>query len=75
MSVSAKVYVWRDFQQQSVSRLLKDLPEDGWFEASCGDGSKGPRIYDWLPISMNQGATPGFERSLLIKRSKSKSEK
>jgi len=71
MSVSGKAYVWIGHNQVSVSNILKDLPEEGWFEASCGDGSKGARLYDWLSLSMNPGTIDGFERSILIRRSKS----
>ena len=57
-------------EQCSVSSVLKNLPEEGWFEASCGNGSKGARIYDWQIVRINPGATPGFERTVLIRRSK-----
>ena len=70
MNISGKAYVWRGYQQQSISSMLKNLPADGWFEASCGDGSKGARVYDWLALEINPGTTPGFERSVLIRRSK-----
>jgi len=71
MSVSGKAYVWRGHKQVSMSSVIKNLPEEGWFEASCGDGSKGTRLYDWLVLSMNPGTTIGFERSILVRRSKS----
>jgi len=70
-SVSGKAYVWRGMKQESVSSILKNLPEEDWFEASCGDGSKGMRVYDWQALPMNPGVTEGFERSILIRRSKS----
>jgi len=71
MNVSGKAYVWRGYKQESVSGILKNLPDEGWFEASCGSGSKGERIYDWLPVEINPGTVQGFKRSLLIRRSKS----
>jgi SRSO17 transposase len=71
MSVSGKAYVWRGYNQVSVGSILKNLPAEGWFEASCGDGSKGARVYDWLLLPINPGTTPGYKRSLLIRRSKS----
>ena len=71
LSVSGKAYVWRGKKQESVGSILKNLPEEGWFEASCGDGSKGARIYDWLVLEINPGTVPEFKRSLLIRRSKS----
>jgi len=71
MNVSGKAYVWIGYKQSSMSSILKSLPESGWFEASCSDGSKGERLYDWLALPMNPGPTQGYERSLLIRRSKS----
>lgn len=71
MNVSGKAYVWRGYKQVSAGSILKSLPEEGWFEASCGDGSKGERLYDWLTLPINPGTTQGFERSMLIRRSKS----
>ena len=70
MCVSGKAYVWIGFKQYSISSILKKLQEEGWFEASCGDGSKGERIYDWQAIEVNPGTAPGFERTVLIRRSK-----
>ena len=70
MCVSGKAYVWRGCKQYSISSILENLPEEGWFEASCGDGSKGARVYDWQIIDINPGTELGFERSLLIRRNK-----
>ena len=71
MNVSGKAYVWRGYKQESISSILKNLPQEGWVEASCGNGSKGTRVYDWLHLPINPGAVSGFERSLLIRCSKS----
>jgi SRSO17 transposase len=71
MNVSGKAYVWRGFKQYSISSILKNLPEEGWYEASCGGGSKGERLYDWLSLSINPEPVDGYEHSLLIRRSKS----
>jgi SRSO17 transposase len=71
MSISGKEYVWRGYKQVSIANILKNLPEIGWFEASCGGGSKGGRVYDWLLIEINPGMTQGKKRSLLVRRSKS----
>ena len=71
MNVSGKAYVWRGHKQESVGSILKNLPEEGWFEESCGSGSKGERLYDWLIIDINPGMIKGFKRSMLVRRSKS----
>lgn len=53
MSVSGKAYVWGGYKQESVKSIFQNLSEEGWFEASCGDGSKVARLYDWLAIPIN----------------------
>ena len=70
MSVSGKEYVWQGFKQISIKKLLANLPSDGWFEASCGGGSKGERIYDWTTVDINPGTTERSKRSVLVRRSK-----
>ena len=71
MSVSGKEYVWQGFKQISIKNLLANLPSDGWFEASCGKGAKGERIYDWTIVDINPGTTEGYKRSVLVRRNKS----
>ena len=71
MSVSGKEYVWRGFKQTSIKSLLKNLPKEGWFEASCGNGSKGERLYDWMTTDINPGTIQGHKRSVLVRRSQS----
>lgn len=70
MSVSGKEYVWQGTRQNSIGSILNNLPEDGWFEASCGDGSKGDRLYDWLTVEINSPTIEGFKRTMLVRRSK-----
>ena len=74
MSVSGKAYVWQGFTQNSIGSIMKNLPEEGWFEASCGDGSKGARLYDWITVDINPPALEGWKRTLLIRRSKTAPE-
>jgi hypothetical protein len=70
MCVSGKEYVRDGYKQVSIGNILKNLPDEGRFEASCGDGSKGARIYDWLTLEMNQFVREGRKRRLLARRSK-----
>ncbi len=44
--------------------LAARVPARAWQVLSCGDGSKGPRLYDWALIAL---AAPG--RHLLVRRS------
>jgi SRSO17 transposase len=66
LCVSGKEYI----QGASVNSILKNLPADGWFEASCGDGSKGERVYDWLIWELDCLGLDGWKRSMLVRRSK-----
>ena len=67
LNISSKEYI----DNEAIGDILSKLPSDGWFEASCGDGSKGERIYDWV-ILETSGVTPkGFKRVILVRCSKS----
>jgi len=74
LCVSGKEYIWQGCEQVRVSKILKSLPSEGWFEASCGDGSKGARVYDWMWFDLNQSTCEGFARSMLVRRSKTNLE-
>jgi SRSO17 transposase len=79
LALSGKAYVWAGFYQHRVSTLLDALrkgelqsgkaAEEGWKRLSAGDGSKGPRLYEWLRLALNPPMQEGFERWLLIRRS------
>lgn len=70
MAVSGKEYVWcSDFHQYRVGTLLKGLPREGWKRLSCGEGTKGPREYAWLLLSLMPPLQEGFVRGLLVRRS------
>ena len=48
--------------------LLATIPADGWRRLSCGNGSKGPRLYDWVLIPINAPDPELYCRWLLIRR-------
>jgi SRSO17 transposase len=43
--------------------------EEGWKRLSAGEGSKGPRLYDWLRLALNAPLQEDFQRWLLVRRS------
>src|SRR5215204_4679743 len=78
LALSGKAHVWAGFYQHRVSTLLESLRqgglsseegEEGWCRLWAGNGSKGPRLYDWLRLSLNPPLQEGFERWLLVRRS------
>ena len=74
LCISGKEHLWQGTEQVRVSKILQSLPEEGWFEASCGEGSKGARIYEWMWFDLHQFQEDGFIRSLLVRRSKTRKE-
>lgn len=52
--------------------LAAQAPEDAWKRRSCGDGAKGPRLFDWAVASLptcQDTTPPGWARWLLVRRS------
>jgi len=70
LSLSRKEYIDIGIEYTSVGDILAKLPTEGWFEASCGNGSKGERIYDWFLTEISTPWEEGFRRWLLVRRSK-----
>jgi SRSO17 transposase len=52
-----------------VNTILAALPADGWTRLSAGDGTKGPRWYDWRWLLLVEPQEPGWSRWLLVRRS------
>jgi SRSO17 transposase len=78
LALSGKAHVWASFYQHRVGTVLESLGQGdwaleeaggGWRRLSAGDGSKGPRLYEWLRLALNPPMQEGFERSLLVRRS------
>jgi SRSO17 transposase len=61
--------VWVGFRQVRARSLLAGIPADAWQRLSCGDGSKGPRLYDWAVTRTNSPEADEYARWLLIRRS------
>ncbi len=69
LAVSGKEYVWLDWRQRQIKTILASLPEGGWTRLSAGDGTKGPRWYDWRWLPLADPLHPDWRRWLLIRRS------
>jgi SRSO17 transposase len=68
LAVSGQEYVWGEGRQRQVKTILGALPEEGWVRLSAGDGTKGPRWYDWRWLSLAAPLEPGWRRWLLVRR-------
>ena len=50
--------------------LANGLEDMDWHSHAAGEGSKGPRLYDWARISLRWTCDPQWERWLLIRRNR-----
>ena len=60
--------VWAGFRQVRVGTLSAGIPADSWHRLSCGDGAKGPRVYDWAVTRTNSPEPDEYSRWVLIRR-------
>jgi SRSO17 transposase len=64
--------VWMGGQQQPVGLVAALLPTTAWVVLSAGEGSKGPRLYEWAWLQLpDQSPQPPPERTrwVLVRRS------
>ena len=61
-------------RQVRADRLASQVEGSDWARLSAGDGSKGPRIYDWTWVSIRPLREPGKGYWLLVRRSIAQSE-
>lgn len=63
--------VWSQGEPQPVGRLSALLPPEAWVPLSAGEGSQGPRLYDWawLQLPYEREGSQGWASWLLIRRS------
>src|ERR1700753_1991103 len=61
----------KDGLEQTDPRTLADaLPPEAWALHAAGEGTKGPRLYEWARIALPWTVDTDFERWLLIRRSR-----
>ena len=51
-----------------VDAWAAGVPAEGWQRLSAGEGSKGPRFYDWAYMPYRGGAPAGWGKGLLVRR-------
>ena len=61
--------------QTDPATLADNLEDEAWAAHTAGEGSKGPRLYDWARIAMPWPCQEDRERWLLIRRSRNDPDK
>jgi SRSO17 transposase len=60
--------IWTQGQQVEARTLGADVPADAWMRLAAGEGSQGPRWYDWACLALPYTHRPGWQHWLLIRR-------
>jgi SRSO17 transposase len=58
-----------------VDRIAAGLGTDQWQRLCAGNGSKGPRLFDWACVELDKPEEPGWKRCLVVRRSLESGEK
>jgi len=74
LAVTGQQCVWMGFGQQRVKTVKTQIPADAWAEISVAAGTKGPRVFDWAALTINHPHGKAWQRFLLLRRSRSKTE-
>ena len=73
LAVKSNEPLWADTEggstQVAARRLAQGIPADRWQRLSAGEGSKGPRLYDWGRVSIGPWSEPEPRHWLLVRRS------
>ena len=70
LAVSETHQVWVQGRPQPVGLLAALLPEEAWVVLSAGEGSTGPRLYEWAWLQLPDETEAASERArwVLIRR-------
>ncbi len=68
LGVSGKEAVAIEGYSVRVSEILQVRLGGEWVRLSAGDGTKGPRDFEWQRIPLMDPAVPGWQRWLLVRR-------
>jgi SRSO17 transposase len=60
--------------RSTVGTIADALPVDSWRRASAGDGTKGPREYDWAVEAFGPVDERGWQLWLVVRRHRDRSE-
>jgi SRSO17 transposase len=69
LAVPSNHGIWTRARQQTVEQLVGHLPADAWVRLSAGEGSQGPRWYDWACLRLSYATAAGKGQWLLARRS------
>jgi len=75
LAVSCQEQVEVQGERKRVDRIADGLEPDQWQRLSAGEGSKGPREFDWTRVELTKPEYDGWQRWLVVRRSLVSGEK
>jgi SRSO17 transposase len=75
LAVSCQEQVEVQGERKRVDHIADALSPDQWHRLSVGDGSKGPRTFDWARVELAKPEQEGWQKWLVIRRSSVSGEK
>jgi SRSO17 transposase len=67
LAVTSSHTIWEQGEQVTVAALVERHPDLGWVRLSAGEGSQGPRRYDWAWMRLPYTGAPGMAHWLRIR--------
>jgi SRSO17 transposase len=69
LAVACKERVEECGERKRVDQVARQVAAGDWQRLSAGDGSKGPRLFDWAWVEVAKPEREGWKRWLVIRRS------
>jgi SRSO17 transposase len=69
LAVACKERVEVQGTRQRVDQVARTLAPSDWQRLSAGDGSKGPRLFEWAQVQIAGPEQAGWQRWLIVRRS------
>ena len=74
LGITAQYRIFFEGERLWAAEVIERLPEAAWEQISCGEGSKGERISEWIRVKLRQVNENGV-RWLMARRSLKEPEK
>lgn len=68
LGIASTEHLWIGAQSVTLTDLVASLADVPWERHSCGEGSQGPRWYDWHVVALNAPPQAGFQRWVVLRR-------
>ncbi len=68
LGISCREYVEVDGIRKRADPCAQQFPAQAWQVLRCGEGSKGPRLYEWAHLQTSDEVVAGWQCSLVVRR-------